>query len=330
MKPGVNRITAAIDDRKTSWVSVDGASLKVPAGAVPPGTKITLERGGEPENLPPTLNKPVSETYRITTSLTDADSYGLLSPGEIRIVYDAEKVENKNDLAIYYYDEVKGEWVFLGGELDPERQTITASYGGFARLAVFENPSVRAFLDVPDDHWAYSYIRRLAALGIIDGYSGENGVYTYNPDGDITRAEIMKLLVVSLELPLEQDFDGARFADWSGVADWAKPYVGAAVNAGIVKGSQEDDRLLIRADETITRQEMIAMAVRALGIEAAADEPNAVSDFHETDEWARNTFAFALNHSMINIDGGLSRPLANAKRADAAMVLFKLREYLMK
>jgi hypothetical protein len=298
---------------------------------MPPGVKITLERGGAPEDLPPDLNKPVSDVFYITTSLTNAGSNGFLFPGEVLLVYDAEKVRNKNDLAGYYYDEANNEWVFLGGELEPERQAaITASYGGFTRLAVFENPPVRTFFDVPRDHWAYAYIRRLAALGIVDGYSGENDIYAYDPNGDITRAEIMKLIAAAIDLPLEPDFDGARFADWDGVPDWAKPYIGAAVSAGIVKGSQEDDQLLICADDNITRQEMLAMAVRALGIEVPAGESNRVSDFYETDEWARDTLAFALNNGMINIDGGVSRPLANTKRAEAAMALYKLLEYSMK
>ncbi|MDR3119872.1 MAG: S-layer homology domain-containing protein, partial [Clostridiales bacterium] len=331
MPPGVSGKTAAIDAGITNWVSVDGCILKIPAGAVPPGTVITLEREREPKNLPSGLGSPVSGVYSITTSLAPADSNGFISPGEVLIVYDAEKVRNKHDLAIYYYDEIRREWVFLGGELNPERQAaITASYGGFARVAVFENPLVRTFFDVPRDHWAYAYIRRLAALGIIDGYAGENGIYTYNPNGDITRAEIIKLIVATLGHPLEQNFDGARFADWDSVPDWAKPYIGAAVKAGIVLGSREGDQLLILADDSVTRQEMVAMAVRALGIEVPAGESNRVSDFYETDEWARDTLAFALNNGMINIDGGVSRPHANAARAESAMVLFKLLEYLMK
>jgi hypothetical protein len=330
MPPGEVSNTVEAEPDATGWAGVDGAILQIPEGAVPPGTTITLERAREPENLPSGLSRPVSDAYSITTSLTGAGSNGFMSPGEILIEYDVEKVRNKYDLAIYYYDESKGEWVFLGGELDVERQAVTASYGGFAKVAVFENPVVRTFFDVPRDHWAYAYIRRLAALEIIDGYAEENDIYTYSPNGDITRAEIIKLIVAALDLPLEQNFDGANFADWGEVEDWAKPYIGAAVKAGIVLGAQEGDQLLLRAADDVARQEMVAMAVRALGIEAAPVGSDRVSDFYEIDEWARDTLAFALNNGMINIDGGLSRPHANATRAESAMVLYYLLEYLMK
>lgn len=46
------------------------------------------------------------------------------------------------------------------------------------------------FKDVPETHWAYEAINKLAELGVIEGY--EDG--TFHPDEPITRAEAVALL----------------------------------------------------------------------------------------------------------------------------------------
>ena len=187
----------------------------------------------------------------------------------------------------------------------------------------------RDYADLNTDYWAYSYVRTLTGYGIIAGYPQPDGTFTYEPEQDITRAEIMKLIAASLELQLLDGFDGSRFADWGEVADWAKPYVGALVNAGIVAGSQEGDRLLINADSNVTRQEMIAMAIRALDIDMP-EEVNPgrrITDFDDADNWAKRTLAFAVNNAMINVDNSAANPKNAAKRSEAAMMLYKMIEY---
>jgi hypothetical protein len=71
------------------------------------------------------------------------------------------------------------------------------------------------------------------------------------------------------------------------------------------------------------------MAVRVLDIDV--DEwaaPTGVSDFTDAEDWAQPTLAFAANNAMINIDSGRIRPLANATRAETAMVLFNMLKYI--
>jgi hypothetical protein len=102
------------------------------------------------------------------------------------------------------------------------------------------------------------------------------------------------------------------------------------VKAGIVNGSLENDALYIYGGRNISRQEMIAMAVRALGIEvpAGAAAPAGITDFNDTGAWARDAAAFAASNGMINTNGSVLRPQADAARAEAAMALYKLLERL--
>ena len=190
-------------------------------------------------------------------------------------------------------------------------------------------PRPRSFTDVPATYWAKIYIEELAKNHIIDGYPEEDDTFSYKPDNNITRAEVIKLLVASLQLELEYEFDGSRFTDWDEVEDWAKPYVGAAVNAGFVYGSLEGGLLYVNANSNITRQETVAMAVRVLDIDVEGWKPPAAApDFEEAEDWAQPTLAFAVNNKMINTDQGLIRPLADATRAETAMVLFKMLKYI--
>jgi hypothetical protein len=176
------------------------------------------------------------------------------------------------------------------------------------------------------------YIEGLAENGVVDGYPAADETFEFRPEQGISRAEIVKLIVTSLSLPPEDEFDGSVFDDWESVAPWARPYIGAAVKAGIVNGSLENGALLLNAGAGITRQEMIAMAVRALNITGAmgdgAAAPEGISDFGDASDWARETLAFALANGLINSDNGKSRPLDGATRAEAAMMLYNTINYV--
>ena len=53
-------------------------------------------------------------------------------------------------------------------------------------LVGFEPPDTPTFLDVPQGHWAYSYVEYLASAGVVSGH--EDGRYL--PDGRCTRGQI--------------------------------------------------------------------------------------------------------------------------------------------
>ena len=192
------------------------------------------------------------------------------------------------------------------------------------------SPYSSKMYDIGPDHWAAAYINTLVERGIVDGYPQPDGTYVFMPENEISRAEVVKLIATALELPFEGSFNGSAFTDWDTVATWAKPYIGALVKAGILLGSQEGNSLLVNADSSVTRQEMIAMTVRALGINVPEGgiPKNSISDFETSTVWGRDYLAFALDNGMINTDGGKARPLENAKRAEVAMTLFEMLQFV--
>ena len=46
------------------------------------------------------------------------------------------------------------------------------------------------FKDVPQNHWAYQYIKKLKELGIVSG----DGASNFNPDKPATKAEVATMI----------------------------------------------------------------------------------------------------------------------------------------
>jgi hypothetical protein len=183
--------------------------------------------------------------------------------------------------------------------------------------------------DISPEYWAAEYIDDLVARKIVNGYPQADGTFIYDPEKNISRAEIVKLLVVSLDLDWVEGYDGSRFADWEETDVWAKPYIAAAVDAGIVMGSNENGGIYLNGSQNVTREELIAMAVRALEIDIPVGAVAEAPDFGKTQDWAKDSVAFALNNKIINTErDGSVRPSDATVRSEAAMVLFMLIKYL--
>jgi hypothetical protein len=112
------------------------------------------------------------------------------------------------------------------------------------------------YTDMASTHWGYNYIRFLSARGIMSGYGGTDAGKV-KPDGNVTRAEFIKMLVCALGLYNANA--NTTYTDVTGNAAWAASYIGSAQSAGIVK----DSGTSFRPTEAITREEMALYAYRA-------------------------------------------------------------------
>ena len=187
----------------------------------------------------------------------------------------------------------------------------------------------RKMTDIQSTHWAFEFIDGLVPLGIINGYPMDDGTFEYRPENPISRAEMAKLLIETKGLDLNYDFDGLAFADWDEVVEWARPYIAVAVESGILVGSAEESGLHVLSEDFIIREQMIAMTVRALEVSVPEGGESYVSDFDTVSDWAKDYIAFAVENGMINVDDDNSvRPHENATRAEAAMILYMLIQYM--
>ncbi|WP_145050445.1 5'-nucleotidase C-terminal domain-containing protein [Paenibacillus xylanexedens] len=80
--------------------------------------------------------------------------------------------------------------------------------------------------------WAQSFIAQAVDQGIISGYTDD----TFRSSGKVSRVEMTVMLVRALGLPVDSS-STLSFADADQVPTWAVPYIAAAYEAGLVKGT---------------------------------------------------------------------------------------------
>ncbi len=143
----------------------------------------------------------------------------------------------------------------------------------------------------------------MVGAGIINGY--EDG--TFRPTKAITRADLAKIVVLSMKL--EENADAASgFTDIPGDA-WYRGYVGALVKAGITQGTSITT---FSPNDTVTREQLAVFFIRAFGLEEtakAATAQSTIADMDKVSEWARPYISLANRIGFIkgieNADGTL-------------------------
>lgn len=87
------------------------------------------------------------------------------------------------------------------------------------------------FSDVPEGKWYTTFVLRCVKAGIMAGANGKA-----MPEKEITRQEAMTMLCQALGIEPNKNADLSKYTDLDQMADWAKPFVGALVESGIVSG----------------------------------------------------------------------------------------------
>jgi hypothetical protein len=98
-------------------------------------------------------------------------------------------------------------------------------------------------------------VEELTELGVVDGYPDG----TFKPEGEVTRAEMSKLIVAALGM--NPTSGTTKFTDMD-QAKWAIPFVGYAESLGIVNGYGGGK---FGPNDKVTYDQAITMIVRALG-----------------------------------------------------------------
>ncbi|WP_068621514.1 InlB B-repeat-containing protein [Paenibacillus tuaregi] len=173
--------------------------------------------------------------------------------------------------------------------------------------------NVPVFADV-EDHWAAHSIRLFARLGIVQGY----GDGTFKPDASITRGEFASMLAKLF--PLAKGT--AVTPSFTDLEDsWARDAVLTLASNGIIRGYEDGT---FRADQNITRAEMIAILARIVNLTAVKQVRTV--NFQDIDRsWAKDQIQQAANAGIIS---GRSKnifdPDKSATRAEALTVLLRV------
>ncbi|GAA0352327.1 S-layer homology domain-containing protein [Bacillus horti] len=219
-------------------------------------------------------------------------------------------------VGIYTFNKETSSWSIVGGVADVSTSTVQSAIKqpGVYAVMLYD----KTFTDI-QKHWAQQEIETLAARWIVNGVNEER----FAPNQSVTRAEFIKMLTASLGLePIETK--QSSFTDVP-ASHWASSWIEAGYQAGIVQGSQGK----FHSNQTITREEMMTMLVRALGLEESTATQQTLLTFKDhagVSSWAKPYVALAIEQGLITGTGGEIQPAQASTRAMAAVVMYRLLE----
>ncbi|RXZ82909.1 hypothetical protein EBB07_08300 [Paenibacillaceae bacterium] len=155
------------------------------------------------------------------------------------------------------------------GKFDPKQPLTRAQLAKLLTLIIQPTSgptdNKAAFKDVPESHWAHSYIAELHELGLSEGYSDA----TFRPDALVTRQQLAAMIGRTLAAQAkkseqrdtsEENVNEPRYKDQNRIAPYALPYIQAVTDQGIMQGSGSN----FMPDAPVTREMAAVIAIRLL------------------------------------------------------------------
>ncbi|RXZ80853.1 hypothetical protein EBB07_16710 [Paenibacillaceae bacterium] len=241
------------------------------------------------------------------------------APVTVSIPYQPSAVELQavEHITVWHIDSNGHTRPVTSGKYNPEHGAVQFRVTHFSSFAVVFVQ--KTFADLASSPWAAKAIEVMASKGVINGMSST----AYHPKEAITRADFIQLLVTTLGLAADAP---KPFADVPSTAYYYEA-VGIARTLGITTGTGSN---AFKPKEFITRQEMMTLIFRAMD---AADKPlaagmeqdlSAFGDSAEIAPYARDSVAALVKSGLVQGTGEAIHPLANATRAETAVLIYRL------
>ena len=147
-----------------------------------------------------------------------------------------------------------------------------------------------SFSDIPEDAPYKDAVYKLVENGVLEGYPDG----TFRPNGNLTRAEMCKM--INLTFGYTDTADAAGFPDLD-TNEWYMPYVLAAQKAGYVLGDEGTGNF--RPNDNITRQEVCVILYRIIK-PYEFDLPITISD--EVPDWAKKYVEAIVKNGIIPLE----------------------------
>lgn len=165
-----------------------------------------------------------------------------------------------------------------------------------------------SFSDVKNTKYEEA-VENLVSLKIVNGFEDN----TFKPKNNVTRAQLSKMLVISMGMEDEVASASKKFLNFKDVLSsyWGYGYIKVASDKKLVKGYTDGK---FKPDGTVTYAEATAMVVRALGYEDVIKKSSLT--------WPNNYMSYANNN--LKLFDGISTFKANdtATRGDIALLLW--------
>jgi len=135
---------------------------------------------------------------------------------------------------------------------------------------VIEKPSTKVSYSDMEGDPAHKAAIRLAEEGIYVG-ACVGGEYFFDSDAPVSRSEFLTMTMKAAGVDPMESVTRTGFVDDEDIPTWAKGYVSAALQSGLVEGQiDEDGQVLFRSANTISKAEASVMLNRALQIQDTA------------------------------------------------------------
>lgn len=188
--------------------------------------------------------------------------------------------------------------------------------------AAFIGAANISFTDV-SGHWAWTngQIPYLVDKGVLNGYkNASNGTYSFKPDGEVTRAEFIKMLDETFGLTKTEKISYADIKE----SDWFYTYFAKASAQGYILnyGSK------VSPNGKISRQEATALLVRYLDLPADEKaDSSVIADYGDISVYYNDYVLRAVKAGIINgyNENGKTyfKPKKTLSRAEALTILYK-------
>lgn len=249
-------------------------------------------------------NDEETSEYEMPTEIPE-DAYDDMEPEESGDIGDLPESEE-----LFYED---GEASFDASLNSGEEEMINSEVEEGPDEIIVEVEEDTFFKDVSENFWAYSYIKELTSIKVIDGYPDGN----FLPNGTITRGEFLKLLSVSSLNVINYDFFEADFDHW------AAKYVKVLEKYDVLR---QGEITLENIDKPITRIEMARFLGKA-DINAKKTAQGIVdvvlTDINDIDAADKALLTHCVAKGYINgYEDDSFRPSNTLTRAEAAKVIY--------
>ena len=178
-----------------------------------------------------------------------------------------------------------------------------------------------SFTDV-SGHWAWTggQIPYLVDKGVLNGYKQANGTYMFKPNGEITRAEFIKILDETFGLTATASIN---FKDVT-ASDWFYPYFAKAAAQGYILNYGN----YATPNGKITREEALSLLVRYLDL--PANEKSSTTYFADYNSISDNFKDYVLRGVYAGLTDGYDengvknfKPQKTLTRAEALTILYR-------
>ncbi len=256
---------------------------------------VTISIRGK-ENRAPVAEDSALETYK---NLPNKGTLKVTEPEGEKMVFTVTRQPKRGEVTVY--EDGTFEYTPKKNKVGVDSFTYTAAdpHGNVSREA-----TVTVQIRKPSDATQYtdtagSQYRFTAEWMKNTGlFVGEKigGALCFNADKPVNRGEFLTMLVKSLQIPVEQELTFTGYTDE--VPGWLRPYLAAAMRAGLTAGIPASESGVFGAYETITGGEVAVMLNNAMDLAVSTssmDEMNA-----EEPQWAMAAVT-AMNENGIAV-----------------------------